>query len=68
MLKQEQMKEQVNKYQIEISEWNQTVYLLKPKGQVKLSTARAIAWVEAGIDDLDCRSKEQMLEILKSWL
>ena len=68
MLNQEKMKEQVHKYQLCFIEDSKIVCLIKPKGDVELSIERAIEWVNAGIDDLDCRSKEQMLEILNSWL
>ena len=67
MLSLEQMKQQVEKYQLWFNEDAQRVYLLKDKGNVKLSIVRAIDWVNAGIDDLDCRSKDEMLKLLNSW-
>ena len=68
MLSTAQMKEQAPNYSLCFIEDSKIVCLIKPKGDVKLSIERAIEWVNAGIDDLDCRSKEQMLEILNSWL
>ena len=68
MLNPERMKEQAPKYQLSIDSYSKEVYLIKSSGDVQISTKRAIGWVNAGIDDLDRRSKEQMLEILKSWL
>lgn len=35
---------------------------------IKLSYKRAIEWVEAGVQDLDCRSKKEMLELLNQWI
>jgi hypothetical protein len=71
MLNPEKMKEAVrnNNYMIEILDSDKEAYLIKTAhNQVKITTNRAIAWVEAGIKDLDCRSKEEMLKILRSWL
>jgi len=68
MLNQEKMKEQVHKYQLCFIEDSKIVCLIKPKGDVKLSIERAIEWVNAGIDDIDCRSKKEMLEMLNTWL
>lgn len=67
MLNNEQMKQQAEKYQLYFDEIQEQVFLLKPKGHVRITTQRAIEWVNVGIDDLDCRSKERMLELLNSW-
>lgn len=63
----ENMKEQAAKYILEINEDWKEVWLLKHKGEVKLSVKRAIQWVEAGIDSFDGYSKQAMLDILNSW-
>lgn len=68
MLSIAQMKEQAPKYQLCFVEDSKQVFLIKPKSDMKLSSERAIEWVNAGVDDLDCRSKEQMLMLLNSWL
>ena len=71
MLTLEQMKERVSNYMILFDEDLKEVSITKGSGQttwVTISTKRAIEWVEAGIDDLDCRSKNEMLELLNSWL
>lgn len=67
MLTLEQMKNKLDDYQLAFVEDEKMIYLIKSKGQVKLSIERAIEWVNAGIDDLDCRTKNQMLELLNSW-
>jgi hypothetical protein len=67
MLSVDKMKDQVSKYMLSFDISSKEVYLIKPRGDVKISTERAIEWVEVGIDDLDCRSKVRMLEILNSW-
>lgn len=68
MLSTAQMKEQAPNYSLCFCEDVKVVYLIKSKGDVKISIERAIEWVNAGVDDLDCRSKEQMLTLLNSWL
>ena len=71
MLTLEQMKERVADYMIEFDVDFKEASITKGSGQttwVTVSTKRAIQWVEAGIEDLDCRSKERMLELLNSWL
>jgi len=72
MLSPERMKEQVYNYQISFDERIKEAYVIKGSGNsskwVKVTTQRAIEWVNAGIDDIDCRSKKEMLEMLNSWL
>lgn len=70
MLKPEQMKEQAPRFLIEFDEISKQVVLTKDtsKSGVLISTKRAIQWVNAGVEDLECRSKEEMLELLNSWL
>lgn len=70
MLKLEQMKEQVSNYMIEFDEVFKEVNITKGSGQtswVTVSIERAIQWVEAGIKDNDCRTKQEMLDLLESW-
>jgi hypothetical protein len=70
MLKLEQMKEQVSNYMIEFNEVFKEVRVTKGSGQtnsVKVSIKRAMEWIEVGIKDLDCRSKQEMLDLLDSW-
>lgn len=64
----DKMKEQARNYLLEIKEEEKRCYLLKSKGEVEITPKRAIEWVNADIDDLDCRSKKEMLEILNSWI
>ena len=70
MLSPERMKEQAPKYQIYFDEDTKEALIAKDSNQtwVKVSIKRAIDWVNAGIDDLDCRSKKEMLEMLNTWL
>ena len=68
MIKSNHMEEQAQKYCLGFVLDDKEVYLCKHQSDVKLTTKRAIDWVNAGITDLDCRSKEKMLEILNSWL
>lgn len=68
MLNTEKMLQQVKNYQLEILENSKEIFLNKPSGDVKLTVKRAIEWVNVGIKDLDCRSKEEMLELFNSWL
>lgn len=70
MLNSVRMNEQVSKYLMSIEDDCKKVYIVKDGSQnwVKISTERAIEWVNAGIEDIDCRSKEEMLQILNSWL
>lgn len=71
MLTQLQMKEQVQNYQICFDTDRKQASIIKGSGQgtwLNISIERAIDWVNAGIDDLDCRTKEEMLTLLKSWL
>lgn len=70
MLKPEQMKEHAHRYLIEFDEISKQVVLTKDtsKSGVLISTKRAIQWVNAGVEDLECRTKEEMLELLNSWL
>lgn len=66
----DQMKQEVSKYQIWFDEDSQKVFITKGSGQttwVKVSYKRALQWIEAGINDLDCRSKQEMNEIVNSW-
>jgi len=67
MVKKEQMQLEALKYLLSFEEWNKTVFLVKRKGAVKLTYKRALEWVEAGIEDLGCRSKEEMIGLLKNW-
>lgn len=70
MLTLEQMKKQVSKCQLSFDEENKEVWITKGTGQtnwVQLSYDRAIEWINVGIDDIDCRSKEEMLKLLNSW-
>lgn len=69
MLNLEQMKQAIksNDYMLNFVETSKEVYLLKYTGDIQLTVKRAIQWVEAGISDLDCRTQEEMLQILKSW-
>ena len=60
----EQMKLEAKKYLLSIDDSAGEVYLVKKSGYVQISAKRAIDWVNAGIDDLDCRSTERLLEIL----
>jgi hypothetical protein len=68
MVQKEQMKLEALKYLLSFETWNQTVFLVKKKGAVKLTYQRALEWVEAGIDDLECRSKEEMIDLLNTWM
>lgn len=65
MLSQEKMKEQAQKYMLTI-EKDGTPYILKRTAWVKVSTKRAIEWVNAGIDSLEGYSKSEMLELLNN--
>ena len=70
MLTLEKMKERVSKYQMYFDDDFKEVLITQGVGQtrwVKVSYDRARQWIEAGIDDLDCKSKEQMLELIDSW-
>lgn len=70
MLTLEKMKEQVNNYQITFDEYSKEAFITKGFGQtnwVKVSIKRAIDWVNVGIDDIDCRDKKEMLDLLNSW-
>lgn len=64
----EQMKGDAQKYLLAFDEDDKQVWLVKGNGYVELRAKRAIDWVLAGINDLDCRSEEKMLEILKRWI
>jgi tRNA(Phe) wybutosine-synthesizing methylase Tyw3 len=68
VLDNQKMREQAQKYILEIDVKERAAYLLKHKGGITLSTERAIEWVNAGIDSLEGYSKKEMLEILKKWL
>jgi hypothetical protein len=68
MLTVEQMKLQASNYMLDISEDTKNVYLLKTKGDVKISHKRALDWANAGISDLDCRSKQEMIDLFTSWI
>lgn len=71
MLTLEQMKERVDNYMITFDVDFKEASITKGAGQttwVTVSNKRAIQWVEAGIQDLDCRSKERMLELLNTWI
>ena len=66
----DQMKQEVSKYQMWFDQNDKKVFITKGSGQttwVKVSYKRALQWVEVGIDDLDCRSKEEMIELINSW-
>lgn len=71
MLTLEKMKEQVNKFQITFDEYSKEAFVTKGLGQtnwVKVSIERAIDWVNVGIEDIDCRDKQDMLDLLNSWI
>ena len=53
-----------NDYLLNIDE--EHVYLLKSRGEVRITPQRALQWVEAGIKSFECRTKEQMIEALKA--
>lgn len=69
MLKPEQMKERANEYELYFYESAKEVYISHNGDEyVKIKPQRAKLWVEAGIQDLDCRTKQEMLDLLNSWL
>jgi hypothetical protein len=68
MRKPEQMREDARKYMLAFGEDSKEVWLMKGQSFVTITAKRAIDWVMAGIDDLDCRSEEEMLELLNQWL
>jgi len=71
MLTLEQMKERVDNYMITFDVDFKEASITKGIGQttwVTVSNKRAMQWVEAGIQDLDCRSKERMLELINTWI
>ena len=63
MLSEEKMKEQAKKYIMTIED-DGNAYILKSNAWVKVSTKRAIQWIEAGIDSLEGYSKKEMIELL----
>lgn len=67
MLSREKMKERIKKYDwvLWFDETMRKVYL---NFEVKLSYQRALEWIEVGITDFDCRTKEQMIELINSWM
>lgn len=67
MIKQEQMKIEATKYLLSLEDWCQTAFLIKSKGDVKVSHKRAIEWINAGIDSFEGYSKQEMLDIINSW-
>ena len=70
MLTLEQMKERVSKYLMEFDEDLKRILITHGVGQtrwVEVTYKRARQWVEAGIDDIDCKSKEKMLELINTW-
>lgn len=66
MRKPEQMREDAKKYLLAFGE--KEVWLVKGNGYVEITAKRAIDWVLAGIDDLDCRSEQKMLDLLNEWI
>lgn len=68
MLTLQQMEQQVDKYLLEFIEDDKEIYLLKTKGEVKITCERALQWIEAGITDLDCRRKNEMIELINEWI
>lgn len=68
MLTLQQMEQQVDKYLLEFIEDDKQIYLLKTKGEVVITCERALQWVEAGIKDLDCRRKNEMIELINEWI
>lgn len=70
MLNQQKMTEQVSKYQMGFVLDTKEVFIIKDSNDewVKVSYKRAVEWINAGIDDIDCRSKEQMLKLVSSWM
>lgn len=44
------------------------VWLLKSRGEVKITPKRALEWVEAGIKSFECRTAEEMKELLEGML
>ena len=70
MLSLERMKEQVKDYQIYFDESDEKVYITKGSGMtnwIKISYKRALKWINVGIDDLDCRSKQEMINLISLW-
>lgn len=68
MLNQQKMTEQVSRYQMGFVLDSKEVFIIKDSNDewVKVSYKRAVEWINAGIDDIDCRSKEQMLKLVSS--
>jgi hypothetical protein len=70
MLTVEKMKEQLEDYQMWFDESQKKVYIAKGCGTVnwvKVSYKRALQWIQVGIDDLDCRTEEEMINLINSW-
>lgn len=68
MRKPEEMREEAKKYMLAFGEDSKEVWLIKRQGYVGITAKRAIDWVLAGIDDLDCRSEKEMLDLLNQWI
>lgn len=69
MLTPERMKEVVPNYLIQIDEDTKSIAITKGgrSDWIRISVKRAIDWVNAGIEDLDGRSQDELLEILENW-
>lgn len=70
MLSNENMRAEAKKYLIEINEEERSIAITKGRHSnwISISVTRAIEWVNAGIEDLEGKSKKQMLEILNGWI
>lgn len=58
----EQMKVEAVKYMLTFDVNLGIIFLMKSKGDVIISPKRARLWVEAGVQDIDVSTKEEMLE------
>ena len=69
MVNLDRMKQQAKRYQLAFDKTSKEIYLISyaKSGDIKISYLRALEWIEAGIADIDCRSKEKMIELIQSW-
>ena len=70
MLSNEKMRDQASKYLIDVCEEYKECVITRGGNSnwVAVSLKRALQWVEAGIEDLNCKSQKEMKELIEGWL
>lgn len=68
MLKSQNMKNHLKDYLLIIDTYSHEISLMKNNGDsVNITPKRAMEWVLEGIQELECKTKAEMISILNNW-